>query len=175
MECRGEEGWRFVVDRGKRMKGREDRGVGAGPLLHCLTSSGIQPRARATNGGLSSGLSLTLPLPLPHTHNNPIHDMYIYEFMHVSVLRAAAQACKCEYLCTHTHIYSFTAMSNPVRLSCRVKLDLYFLSGPQTVYIFIWTLHIVWLHSDCQNSMYSMVLCIQFSCCSTGKLILSFM
>lgn len=109
---------------------------------------------------------------LTHTHNNPIHDMY--EFMHVSVPRAATPACTCEYLCTQTHIHSFTAMSNPIRLLYRVKLDLYFLSGPQTVYIFIWTLHIVWLHSNCQNSMYSLVLCIPFSCCSTGKLILSY-
>lgn len=174
--------WRGRVEicggRGKKMKGPEDGGVDTGPLLHRLTSSGIQPRVRSTNGGLSSGLSLSLPLPLSHAHNNHIqnaHDMYIYEFMHVLVPRAI-QAGTCEYSCTQIHIYSWTAMSNPIRFSCRVKLDPYFLSGPQTVYIFIllqsWTQHIVLLHSNRQNSMYSMVLCIPFSCCFTGKLIL---
>lgn len=48
--------------RGERMEGPKDRGGDTGPLLHCLTSSGIQPRARATNGGLSACLSLSSPI-----------------------------------------------------------------------------------------------------------------
>ncbi len=46
--------------REERMKGLKDRGGDTGPLLHCLTSSGIQPRARTTNGGLSLSPSLSL-------------------------------------------------------------------------------------------------------------------
>ncbi len=78
MERRGVEGWRSVEEGRRGWTDQRTEGGDTGPLLHCLTSSGIQPRARATNGGLSASLSLSFSLslshPRSHTHTQQSHS-----------------------------------------------------------------------------------------------------
>lgn len=130
-------------------KGEEDRGGDTGPLLHCLTSSGIQPRARATNGGASLSPCLT------HTHTQQSHwkcTLHVQIWIHARFSAPSRTS-------TRAWIYTCTAT--------RTQLSLYFLLVLQTAPIFICRAVLYVLFRGIQT-VSSRVLYILFSC---GKLI----
>lgn len=97
--------------------------MGGEPLLHCLTSSRIQPRATAANGGLSLSLyPLSLSLSLSHTHQPHSKCTLHVQIKVQASVHTATQADTCEYTCTHAHtIHSWATMYNPIRFYTELK------------------------------------------------------